>query len=139
MDPTSITDGSGLLGGFAGLGGLVAAWLYVRRQLSRDRVEMTADKSEQKQLGRLETEIARLTAELEKATNKVSGFEAQRTADARRIAALESEAAYLTRERDKLTKDIRKAVRSLPPAARAVLETNFSALGDVEERVDVRR
>lgn len=133
-----IDFGGAISGAAVGAGGLVGALLYVRRQLSRDKTAIAEDVSARGQLTRLEGEIARLTAALDKAHSDVGSVSAQRTADAQRIASLQAENGYVQRENARLLRDIKRAVRSLPDDIRDVLETDFSALADVEERIERR-
>lgn len=132
-------ESSRLVGALMGVGGLVGALLYVRRQLSRDSTGLASDKSERSQISRLEAEIVRVTTAAEAEKSRADRWQAQHTADAQRCAFLDAENTHLTRERDRLMRDIRRAVRALPDDVRDVLETDFSALADVDERVDAER
>lgn len=125
-----------LAGAAAGLGGLIAALLHVRKQLAKDNTSIVSEKSEQNQIARLTQEIERLTLDEDKLKLEASQLRSQRIADVHRIAACESDREHLKRERDRLMRDIKRAVRGLPPEIRDVLETDFSALADVDERIE---
>jgi hypothetical protein len=114
------------VGGWAGAAAAVgAAALYVRRILSRDQTEIQENRVERDQLVRLERENVRLNERLEIVTT--AGV--QRPQDAIAIASLEAENRALMR-------DIRRAVRRLPPEVVEELETDFAALANVEERIE---
>ena len=120
------TDVTAQVGGWAGAAAAVtAAALYVRRILSRDKTEEVENRVERDQLERLERENMRLSEKLLRAQD--SGL--QRPQDALLIASLESENTTLLR-------DIRRAVRRLPPEVVEELETDFAALADVEHRIE---
>jgi hypothetical protein len=117
--------GGAISGALVGIGGLAGAVLYVRRQLSKDQTVIAEDKADRARISRQEAEIDRLTKALAKQTH-----------DADEMSALRSENRFLTLERDRLLRDIKRAVRGLSPQLREVLETDFAALADVEERIE---
>jgi hypothetical protein len=120
------TDVVAQVGGWAGVIGIVGAGaLYVKKVLSRDRTDAVGEEVDRSALKRLESENIRLSGRLEAA--QTSGI--QRPQDAIMIASLES-------ENHRLLRDIRRAVRRLPPEIVAELETDFAALADVEERIE---
>jgi uncharacterized membrane protein len=120
-----MTEPSGWMGAFFGIGGLAGGLLYVRRQLSRDKVEGHKDRAEAGLISRLQSERDQALAEAQ-------NVRAQRTADAAKIAHLESELSFAEREIGRMMREIKRAVRGLPKESREFLDTNFSMLADVE-------
>ena len=119
-------SGWGALG--AGLMGAVGVWMHFRKQANTDKTDRVEERVKRDQYERLEAENVRLATRLEQALRDPP----QRHGDAILIASLEA-------ERNLLMRDIRRMVRKLPPEVVDTLESNFSALADVEERIEPRR
>jgi hypothetical protein len=83
-----------------------------RRANSRERVESAKDEAETRLISRLEEER-------DEAREEAARERSQRVAETRRLAKLEAENAYLKSY-------ARRLIRALPPADRAVHETDFA-------------
>lgn len=128
MTPVELTQL--LIGMVSAIGGAGGAVLVLRRRLSHDNAGMAEDRGRTGLISRLQGEVVSAQARERDALAEAQREREQRTDDARMIARLTGDKAYLEADRDRMARDLRRLVRGLPPAARAVLETDFDALGD---------